>query len=125
MVDQLDNGLEDIDLCIMRTRLETLLSDLLRLQADSIGSTAVVVLDQTSVGRLSRMDAMQNQAMSAATLQRRKQSVVDIQAALNRLDEGVFGDCTCCDCAIHPRRLDMNPFAAMCIDCATHAEKNG
>jgi DnaK suppressor protein len=90
------------------------------LQADETGEEAekVVELDQTRVGRLSRMDAMQAQAMSLETGRRRRLDLVKIEAALRRLDEGEFGECLDCAEAINPNRLEADPTATLCIGCA-------
>ncbi len=85
-------------------------------------SAAVVELDQSKVGRLSRMDAMQAQAMAKASGQRREATLVRITAALKRISDGSFGICEHCDEAINPKRLEFDPTATLCIDCASAAE---
>lgn len=77
-----------------------------------------VELDQTRVGRLTRMDAMQGQQMALASERRRKQKLLAIEAALQRIDNGRFGLCAGCDEAINPRRLEADPTHTLCIDCA-------
>lgn len=77
-----------------------------------------VMLDQTSVGRLSRMDAMQRQAMAEATHRRRNARKGRIQAALARIDEGEFGFCQDCGEAIAPKRLELDPTVPNCVGCA-------
>lgn len=77
-----------------------------------------VELDQASVGRLSRMDAMQMQAMAAASERRRQMRITAIDAALARLAEGEFGYCVSCGEEIGTRRLELDPAAASCISCA-------
>lgn len=78
-----------------------------------------VELDQTRVGRLSRMDALQAQAMSKATEMRRHQELQRIDAALARLETGEFGYCLMCGGDISLRRLRSDPTTPVCIDCAT------
>ena len=94
------------------------------LQADETGEEAekVVELDQTRVGRLSRMDAMQAQAMSRETGRRRRLDLVRTDAALERLEEGEFGECLGCAEAINPNRLEADPTATLCINCAEALE---
>ncbi|WFE75327.1 TraR/DksA C4-type zinc finger protein [Roseinatronobacter sp. S2] len=77
-----------------------------------------VELDQQSVGRLSRMDAMQQQAMSAAQESRRRARMVAIDAALRRLAQGEFGWCSECGEFIGIERLDLDPTLMHCVDCA-------
>lgn len=81
-------------------------------------STATVVLDQTSVGRLSRMDALQQQAMAQSTRKRAELSLQRIEAALRRCENGSYGVCLDCDEPIDPRRLELDPAATLCIACA-------
>jgi DnaK suppressor protein len=85
-------------------------------------SAAVVELDQSKVGRLSRMDAMQAQAMAKASSHRRELMQRKISAALKRIDDGDFGICRECDEPINPKRLEFDPTALYCIDCASKGE---
>lgn len=80
-----------------------------------------VALDQESVGRLSRIDAMQVQAMALAQERRRKTERVAIAAALQRIEDGEFGYCIECGDAIAEGRLRNNPTLVKCLDCATEA----
>ena len=77
-----------------------------------------VTLDQQAVGRLSRMDAMQQQAMAQAQERRRDQHRLKIQATLARIDEGEYGFCTDCGEDIAPKRLELDPTVARCLSCA-------
>ncbi len=81
-------------------------------------SANVVELDQSKVGRLSRMDAMQQQAMSQETSRRREVELTKLTAALRRVDAGDFGYCRDCEEAIALKRLEINPAATRCIQCA-------
>jgi len=78
-----------------------------------------VELDQTSVGRLSRMDALQGQAMAAALDARRHGRVRAIAAALSRIDDAEFGWCEECGDFIGLPRLDVDPCAVRCVSCAS------
>jgi len=88
----------------------------LREIADSGAST--VELDQSKVGRLSRMDAMQQQAMQKEQNRRRDLRFEQIKAALRRMEEQDYGWCLDCGEAIKPERLAVNPAAAYCTQCA-------
>lgn len=77
-----------------------------------------VQLDQTRVGRLSRMDAMQHQAMAKETDRRRQQQLLAIDRALKRLADGVYGDCLECGEPIAEKRLALDPSTPLCIGCA-------
>jgi DnaK suppressor protein len=93
-------------------------AELLASSDDQQDTRAPVTLDQQSVGRLSRMDAMQGQAMAQATERRRQDEIRRIDAALVRLDEGEYGYCITCGDDIDPKRLAFDPSVAVCIDCA-------
>ena len=82
------------------------------------GERGVVELDQTSVGRLSRMDALQNQAMQVETERRREIELKRIDAALARLDSDEYGYCVSCGEEILPKRLEMDPATPVCVTCA-------
>lgn len=79
---------------------------------------STVALDQQAVGRLSRMDALQNQAMAKATGARRKVERTRLKAALGRIAEGEFGYCEECGEEIAPGRLRLDPAATRCVECA-------
>ena len=82
------------------------------------GAAGVVELDQSKVGRLSRMDAMQAQAMSVETNRRREIELQRITNALHRLDEGEYGSCLRCGEDIDIQRLEIDPATPVCIECA-------
>jgi len=83
-----------------------------------------VELDQASVGRLSRMDAMQGQAMAIASQQRSENQLRLIEAALARIAAGDYGICLRCEEDINPRRLALDPTLPLCIACASAREKS-
>lgn len=85
---------------------------------DSREDRSTVTLDQQSVGRLSRMDAMQRQAMAQATERRRGDEKRRINATLTRIDEGEYGYCTECGEEIAPKRLAADPTVPLCLFCA-------
>ena len=89
---------------------------------DTTGGAATVELDQGRVGRLSRMDALQSQAMHTESLNRAQRQVVALQHALLRLESDDFGFCGRCDEEIAEARLQHNPAAVLCISCAEKKE---
>ena len=80
-----------------------------------------VELDQTTQGRLSRMDAMQVQAMAQETERRRQSEIQRIDAALQRLKDGEYGYCVACGEDIEPKRLSYDPAVPNCLRCASSA----
>ncbi|MEO1676633.1 MAG: TraR/DksA family transcriptional regulator [Pseudomonadota bacterium] len=106
-------------LAVYRGRLLQLKQELA--DADALGQQgqAIVALDQQSVGRLARMDALQNQAMAQAGGRRRNVMAQRIGAALLRIDVGTFGECVECGEDIALKRLDLDPTTPCCISCAS------
>lgn len=101
-----------------RQKLLQLRTDLLALEEASAAAGKPVELDQTRVGRLSRMDAIQGQQMAQETSRRRQYRLSAIGGALRRIDAGEFGCCTVCGEEIDRRRLDFDPANARCVGCA-------
>lgn len=102
----------------IRAALVARRAELEALREASAESRKVVTLDQQSVGRLSRMDALQGQAMAQAAEQRRMTEIARIDAALKRLDAGTYGECLRCGEEIESKRLAADPAATLCLDCA-------
>ena len=99
---------------LIRQRLEELTNE----DQLGVGAQKVVELDQQSVGRLSRMDALQSQAMAQAQQRRRDGQRLALRQALRRIQEGEFGDCIDCGEAIDAARLWANPTLLRCMSCA-------
>lgn len=111
MADAIDPA-EFKDLLLARQR------ELSELRAQSEDARAVVTLDQQSVGRLSRMDALQGQAMAQEQDRRREAELARVEAALKRVASGDYGFCISCDEPIAEKRLRLDPAVPTCIDCA-------
>jgi len=107
----------------MRAKLLELREELESVAATSEDSSEIVELDQARVGRLSRMDALQAQAMSQASGRRREMMLQKISAALERIVNGDYGRCQTCEEMINRKRLEFDPTAVLCIECATKAEQ--
>ncbi len=115
--------MSDFFISDMRERLLKLREDLESVATIGDKSSQVVELDQTRMGRLSRMDAMQAQAMSQESGRRREMMLRKIAAALERIDNGNFGLCQSCEEPIHRKRLEFDATALLCIGCAQKAEQ--
>ena len=110
--------MEDAEIEKFRTQLLRLRSELEGLEETSKEATKPVELDQASVGRLSRMDAMQSQQMAQELARRRQQQLARIEGALRRIESGDYGYCSVCDEEIDVRRLALDPTTTRCIKCA-------
>lgn len=88
----------------------------------SAESSSTVELDQTRVGRVSRGDALQQQAMAQAGQRVLQQRLKDARAALRRLETGEYGYCLECDEPIAFGRLQRQPEVAYCVGCQAARE---
>ena len=113
---------DTLDIAHFRDRLLQLRQDILALQQTRDDASQTVMLDQSSVGRLSRMDALQQQAMAQASQRNAQQMLRKISAALQRCDDGSYGYCRECDEPIAVNRLEIDPACVLCIDCAQRLE---
>jgi len=110
---------QDINIKDLRTKLLAERDELVHDTQATLKDRQAVALDQASVGRLSRMDALQIQAMHVETERRREVELNRIEAALKRMDDGDYGYCVACDDEIQAKRLEMNPAIPTCVSCAS------
>ena len=110
-----------IDTDIARRRLAARKTELEEISQLSEGARATVTLDQQAVGRLSRMDSMQQQAMAQAQERQRRRDLLRIEMAERRLKDGDYGYCTECDAEIPDGRLAIDPMAEKCVRCASRS----
>ena len=101
-----------------RNRLLALREEILALSRGASEDRKPVGLDQQSVGRLSRQDSLQVQAMAKAAEARRAQEIRRIDAALQRVEDDEYGWCAECGEAIEEKRLELDPAAPRCAGCA-------
>lgn len=92
--------------------------EVIEISSKSTEGRAPVELDQNKVGRLSRMDAIQVQAMAEAIEKRRQFELKRIETALGRLNQGEYGYCLTCGDEIELKRLELDPAASQCTGCA-------
>jgi DnaK suppressor protein len=112
------SGQSQIDFAAIEQRLRARRDELLRLTAAHEDESDPVEVDQSSVGRLTRMDALQSQAMAAEVERRRELEVARIESALERIEQGEYGYCVSCGEPIAPRRLELDPATPFCLSCA-------
>jgi len=108
------------------TRFKSLLLDERQILRDIASSgeqgAQTVELDQSRVGRVSRMDALQQQAMSQESMRRRQIALRNIESALARIESGDYGYCTDCGEDIAEGRLEIDPAGPLCVNCARKLE---
>ena len=107
-----------------RAELVRLREDLLAVADSAAEGARPVDLDQP-IGRISRVDAMQQQKMVAVNRQAARQRRRLVEAALSRIEEDEYGECLSCGEEIAPRRLEAHPEAPFCIECQGRREQSG
>jgi DnaK suppressor protein len=101
----------------IRQKLMRLRSELKELEETFKETSKPVELDQTRVGRLSRMDAMQAQQMALEAVRRRQHQLLKVEGALRRIESGEYGYCFVCGEEINVRRLSVDPTNTRCMEC--------
>lgn len=107
----------------LRLRLLARRDDLMADTDTAADAANTVELDQARVGRLTRMDALQQQAMSRENQRRRTRELKRIDQALRRIKDDEYGYCVECGEEIAENRLAVDPAAPLCIGCASEREK--
>ena len=102
----------------MKARLLEARTELVDTSKASAESRRPVELDQSRVGRVSRMDALRDQAMAVESERRRGIEITRIDAALARIEGGDYGYCLVCEDDIEIKRLEFDPATPVCITCA-------
>ncbi|MCO4772511.1 MAG: TraR/DksA C4-type zinc finger protein [Deltaproteobacteria bacterium] len=120
---------DDVADPITEAQAEELHADLVALrvalqaQLDAPSDRAETVdLDQP-IGRLSRMDAMQQQKMAQAQRGRLKMRLSQTRVGIKAWDDGDYGDCRSCGESIGYSRLKAKPESPLCVTCASSSEK--
>jgi len=105
----------------LRTALLALRDELSRDLAGSSKAAQPVDLDQP-IGRLSRMDAIQQQEMAQATRAGAMLRLKQVETALRRMEKGEFGICLECEDDVGYARLSARPEALLCVNCQQKRE---
>jgi len=80
------------------------------------------IAPENAIGRVSRMDAINNKAISEAGLRQAEDKMQQLKLALSRINEENFGNCRRCGQAIQPRRLVLMPQSPFCVSCAQNKQ---
>jgi DnaK suppressor protein len=113
--------MDDATLSRFRKQLEEMEGELRDAVEGKADATAPVQLD-TSIGRLSRMDAIQSQQMALGLKARQQQSLLRVRNALEAIRQGTYGQCRRCKSPISIERLEAQPDAVLCVKCAEQAQ---
>lgn len=112
-----EDYLTDTQLAELRAELDRQLRKLTRSMRTTSRAMKPVQLDQSSVGRLSRIDNLQTQGLTRGLQEREVAKLGQINEALKRLEDGTYGKCVVCESPIAFERLLIFPEAPNCADC--------
>ena len=84
----------------------------------SLAETSKPVAPDNAIGRLSRMEALNDRAVSEASLNAARHKLSRLENALGKVDQPDFGLCVSCDTPIPPGRIVLMPEATLCVPCA-------
>lgn len=73
----------------------------------------------SSIGRISRMDYINNKAVNEAELHKAEANLVALNRWLSIYNTDQFGKCTRCGQEININRLLLIPASTKCINCAS------
>ena len=117
-----DNALSSQSLAALQELLETRQQTLSAQLQQIASATAPVTLDQQSVGRVSRIDAIQQQQMALANKTQMTRQLQRVETALQRVQEGCYGYCLRCGEIISLQRPKVQPEATLCLECQSASE---
>ncbi len=103
--------------------LEALIRELEHTLASSRDASKTTAVDQGQVGRLTRMDAIQQQKMVQANRRRISARLHLALAARNLVEVGEYGLCKRCEEPIGYPRLQARPDAPLCLECKSATER--
>jgi DnaK suppressor protein len=118
-------SLTGVEISNLKQQLESQKETLQIQLQESDNSTKPVTLDQQSVGRVSRIDAIQQQQMASANRDQSLALLQEVDVALKRIESDEYGLCLICDEPIALARLQAQPHTANCIICQSKQEKLG
>ena len=116
-----DEGWSEEELRNQETRLHQLVEELESALTATRESSKTVELDQP-IGRLSRMDAIQQQKMAAAARRNTELRLAQVRGALHAIEQGTYGECRLCEEEIGKRRLQARPESPFCLQCQKRSE---
>ncbi|MAL86840.1 MAG: hypothetical protein CMI23_10870 [Opitutae bacterium] len=105
------------DLSIYKQKLESMLLEIDDYLSKTKDSAAAVEPDK-GLGRLSRMEAMQDQQMVLELRRRKKRQLLEVKNAISRIEQNLFGKCVFCGKKISSERLNVFPEVQSCVNCA-------
>ena len=99
---------------------KTLLAKIVQLETEieEIKKLAAPIEPENAIGRISRMDAINNKTINDRLLRNAAEKQKKLKLALSRINEHKFGFCTLCEQPIQEARLLLMPESSLCVGCA-------
>ena len=85
---------------------------------DDLGEQTKPIAPENAIGRISRMDAINNKSVAEAALRKAKEKLINLQQVLEHLDQSDFGQCLKCKRPIPIGRILLMPGSRFCVNCA-------
>jgi len=95
---------------------------------DEIVKTKIAILNykeltkpiapENAIGRISRMDAINNKTVNEAALRKAEQKLTNLKVALSNINDPDFGVCHKCKSTIPTGRILLMPHSRFCVNCA-------
>lgn len=101
----------------IRLKIEKLIEDSLA-DIEVLEQATAPISPENSIGRVSRMDAINNKSVAEAALRNKRQKLGKLKMALSNIDKPNFGMCDMCKRSINPARLIFMPESTRCMRCA-------
>lgn len=76
------------------------------------------IAPENSIGRISRMDAINNKSINEAALRKAEVKLKNLRSALERIEDEDFGNCAKCKKVIPHQRILLVPQSRFCVNCA-------
>ena len=102
----------------IRKKIKSLISSLHK-EIEELEELTKPVSPENSIGRLTRMDAINNKSVAEASLRNRKRKLGKLKVAINKIDDEDFGVCIRCKSVINPQRIILMPESEKCVRCAS------
>ena len=120
----MNDELTAVQIETLRLSLEALLVSLPEQIERAVDGGRPVELDQQSVGRLSRIDAIAQQSVNKAGLARLRARVSKVAGALRRVALDEYGYCLRCEEPVGYKRLSVAPEVTACLSCQEITERS-
>ena len=88
-------------------------------EIDELKELTKPIAPDCAIGRVSRMDAINNRSVSVAALSKKKEKLLALKSIINHIDDDNFGKCISCGNEIPLGRILIIPESKKCMHCAS------